>query len=405
MLVVVALGSVLLAGLEQPGVALAFGLLVAVGEAVRVRLPDADTGVRARTGAPLSAAAALGYALLGEVGGRPATHGVLQCVAVVVLAGLLGAAPQLALGRAPSADYAVRSVLATAFAAVCCQPLYGAGAFGPGTGQVLVLLGVALLTGLCDAVLAAVLAAGRTGRPVGPLLRERARARPGVVCAVAATGTVLAPGVAAAGLWALPVLCAPLLLTRFASRRRAAVHTTRRQTVAALARAAEVAGCAPRGHARRVAALSRAVGRELGLREPELTVLEYAALLHDVGRLSLPDPVPGGAAEPPALARRIAALGGAVARETGVPAAVASAVERQADPYREQPFTARIVRTSNAYADMVSRAVGKEAVERGNGTVDGSLRALERLRLGSAYDYEPRVVEALARVVSRGPAA
>jgi hypothetical protein len=44
-----------------------------------------------------------------------------------------------------------------------------------------------------------------------------------------------------------------------------------------------------------VAQLSVAVGRDLGLSERELQDLEYAALLHDIGQLSLSEPIPGGA--------------------------------------------------------------------------------------------------------------
>ena len=38
-----------------------------------------------------------------------------------------------------------------------------------------------------------------------------------------------------------------------------------------------------------------AIGRELGMPEAALLELEYAALMHDIGQLSLRDPVPGGA--------------------------------------------------------------------------------------------------------------
>ena len=188
-----------------------------------------------------------------------------------------------------------------------------------------------------------------------PLLRDELRALLGIGSAVCATGAVMALAVAVAGLWALPVFCVPLLLTQLSFRRYAAVRTTYRQTIASLARSTEIAGYTPPGHARRVAALSRAVGRELGLSGPELTVLEYAALMHDIGQLSPRRPGPGRAPPPPLPAaeqRRIALLGGAVVRQTGVPAAVAVVVERQADPYREQPLAARIVRAVNAYDDL-----------------------------------------------------
>lgn len=82
-------------------------------------------------------------------------------------------------------------------------------------------------------------------------------------------------------------------------------------------------------------------------------------------------------------------------RQTGVDAEVAVIVERQADPYRDQPLTARIVRAVNAYEDLA----GENGGERGAG---GPLSALERLRLGTGHDYQPEVVESLARVLSRG---
>lgn len=396
-----ALGFTLWHGLEQPGVALAFGAVIALGEALRVRLPGSDFDGPPPTSAPLGAAGAMGYALLGEAGGRETTHGVMQCVAVVIVAALIGTAPRAAKGCPIPLDHAVRGVLAVGFAATCFQPLYNSGVLEQwvdrGPYYALCLLAVTLLTGLCDAVLAAVLASGRTGWPAGSLLRGQLRARIGIAPAVAATGAVIALAVAVAGLWALPVFCVPLLLTQFSFRRYASVRATYRQTIASLARATEVAGYTPHGHARRVAALSCAVGRELGLTEPDLTVLEYAALMHDIGQLSLVDPVAGGATEQldEDLQRRIALLGGAVVRQTGVAKEVAVVVERQADPYRDQPLTARIVRAVNAYEDMVA----------GKASMEDSLRALERLRLGGAHDYEPRVVEALSRVVARGPAA
>ncbi|MBV7697194.1 HD-GYP domain-containing protein [Streptomyces sp. TRM70350] len=388
LLVLVSLGVTFWTGVEQRGIALAFGALVALGELTRWY------GPQVREAAPLGAAGALSYALLGEDAGRATTHGVAQVVSVVLAASLVGCVPHIARGRGPVFDHLARRVLTVGFAAVCFQPLYKHGTFADWSGPAYALLLVALLTltALCDVVLAAALAHSRTGWPFGPLLRDELRGVLGVGSAVGATGAVMALAVAVVGLWALPVFCLPLLLTQVSLRRYAAVRTTYRQTIASLARATEIAGYTPPGHARRVAALSRAVGRDLGLSEPELTVLEYAALMHDIGQLSLVDPVPAGATAglPGAEQRRIALLGGAVVRQTGVDPEVAVVVERQADPYPEQPTAARIVRAVNAYEEKVRDA--------GPG---GPLRALEELRLGTAGDYAPEVVEALARVLSR----
>lgn len=443
------LGATLWHGVTEPRNALAFGVLIALGELVRRgTLPDE------REPAPLAAAGALAYALLGQCAGRPAEHGVLQTVAVVVAAALVGVVPRPgpvrrifggsgrlvrhlgalsdaskygraihnpdpspceppradprrsagqapARGHGPALDHVARRVLTVGFAAVCFQPLVVPGELGELVGEgpysVLLLLLLLMLTALCDAVLAALLVHARTRHPYGPLLRDELRALLGIGSAVCATGAVMALGVAVAGLWALPVFCVPLLLTELSFRRYTTVRATYRQTIASLARATEIAGYTRHGHARRVAELSRAVGRELGLSGTELTVLEHAALMHDIGQLSLVDPVPDGATAllPVTEQRRIALLGGAVVRRTGVPSAVAVVVERQADPYREQPLSARIVRTVNAYDDLAGAGAD-------GGGASGPLSALERLRLGTGHDYQPEVVESLARVLSRG---
>ncbi|MFC7845289.1 HD-GYP domain-containing protein [Streptomyces sp. NPDC001046] len=382
------LAATLYGGLEERRVALAFGVLVAVGELARRN----DTHVREP--APLGAAGALSYALLGEAGGHPTHHGLAQVLAVVLAASLLGSVPHVARGQGPTLDHLSRRVLTVGFVAVCFQLPYGRGMFDDWSGPAYALLLLALLslTALCDAVLAAALAHLRTGWPFGPVLRDELRAALGIGTAVIATGAVMALAVAVVGLWALPVFSVPLLLAQMSFRRYAAVRATYRQTIASLARATEVAGCTPAGHARRVAAVSRAVGRDLGLTEPELAVLEYAALMHDIGQLSLVDPVPAGAtaALPAAEQRRIALLGAAVVRQTGVDEEVAVIVERQADPYPGQPLAARIVRAVNAYEE--------KSREGGPG---GPLTALEELRLATAGTYAPEVVESLARVLAR----
>lgn len=384
LLAAVSLLGTLWHGLDERGIALAFGVLVTVGELTRW------TGAEGREAAPLGAAAALSYALLGEDGGDPTHHGVLQVVTVVLTASLLGSVPHIARGR-PVLDHLARRVLTVGFAAVCFQPLYNQGTFhGWGSAYALLLLAILVLTALCNALLAAALTHLRTRWPFGPLLRDELRATLGIGSAVCATGAVMALSVAVVGLWALPVFSLPLLLTQMSFRRYAAVRTTYRQTIASLARATEIAGYTPTGHARRVAALSREVGRDLGLTEAELTVLEYAALMHDIGQLSLVDPVPAGATAglPVEEQRRIALLGGAVVRQTGVNPQVAMVVERLADPCPEQPVAARIVRAVNAYEE--------KARDAGPG---GPLKALEELRLGTAGEYAPEVVESLARVL------
>lgn len=135
--------------------------------------------------------------------------------------------------------------------------------------------------------------------------------------------------------------------------------------------------------------------------DADLRDLEYAALMHDIGQLSLAEPIPGGATvvAAPGDQRRIAGLGADVIRQTGVLDEVATIVDRQAEPYRrahetdrnEVPLASRIIKAVNAYDDLVGDSV--ETRRR--------LEALERLRLGMAYEYDPTVVESLSKTVER----
>jgi response regulator RpfG family c-di-GMP phosphodiesterase len=135
--------------------------------------------------------------------------------------------------------------------------------------------------------------------------------------------------------------------------------------------------------------------------DADLLDLEYAALMHDIGQLSLTEPIPGGATvvAAPADQRRIAGLGADVIRQTGVLDGVATIVEQQAEPYRRAhqgtdvavPLASRIIKAVNAYDDLVGES--SETVRR--------LDALERLRLGMAYEYDPRVVDSMAKAIER----
>ncbi|WP_189915655.1 HD domain-containing protein [Kitasatospora xanthocidica] len=406
-LLALAFGAAAVRGVAEPGIALAFSLLIALGECVRITLPGD------REQAPIGAAGALAYALLGPLRGVPTAHGTLQVVAVTGVGLALAWLPPLALPhrRPPWADparrdSAARRLLAVGFAAAVFQPLYNGGLVdrfspeGPAYGAF--LTAVAALAALCDATLAALLRRSAGGLRFPAALEDELRSLFGIGSAIVATGMLVSLAAGEVGLWALPLFCTPLLLAQVSFRRAAAVRATTGQTIASLARATEVAGYTPHGHARRVADTACALGRELGLGTRELALLEYAALMHDVGQLSLVEPVPDGATAvlPCAEQQRIARLGSEVISRTGVPRQVAEQVARLADPCSGPaggegpvPLAARIIRVANAHDDLLTAARG-----RGVGEAVGRLEALEVIRLGRGRVYDARVVDALARV-------
>jgi response regulator RpfG family c-di-GMP phosphodiesterase len=264
------------------------------------------------------------------------------------------------------------------------------------------MVAAVLVAALVDLLSAAADRSLHLGTPVLAAIRDEARAVAGLGAAVAATGILIALASNLMGWWALPVLILPLLTTQFSFRRYAQIRSTYRQTIRALSKITEVGGYVHDGHSIRVSALAVSTGREVGLTETELLDLEYAALMHDIGQLSLAEPIPRGSTltVTPAERKRIASMGAEIIRSSGTLDRVAVIVERQSDPYRRNrrpaddtlPVASRIIKAASAYDDLVSVA-----------PEDPRCRAdaVERLRLGMAYEYDPRVVEALARVVSR----
>jgi len=397
---VAAVASTAQHGPHQSGIAAAFCAFIVVGELVRVHLPGD------REAAPLGEAVALAYALFTSQWGDPWQHGTDQVVAVTLVSLLVGALPYLAVGRPPRAEHVARQLLTVAFAAELYRRLQDIPAVRQAVQDHVALLAplmVAVVASklLLDAALAALVPAGRGGRPYRSAFGDQLRALLGLGSAIGASGMLIALAWSVMGFWALPVFCVPLLLTQFAFRRYAGIRRTYRQTIHALSRMTELGGYTETGHARRVSELAVAVGRELGMREDDLLELEYAALMHDIGQLSLTDPIPGGSTVmvAPVEQRRIAMLGAEIIRQTGVLGSVATLVAQQAEPYRrpgqwgdlDVPIGSRIVRAVNAYDDLVTGSI--ETSRR--------LQALERLRLGVAFDYDPRVVEALSVVVER----
>jgi HD-GYP domain-containing protein (c-di-GMP phosphodiesterase class II) len=216
--------------------------------------------------------------------------------------------------------------------------------------------------------------------------------------AVGASALLIAFAAEVMGLAALVVFIFPLLVTQVAFRRYAGIRATYLQTVRALAKVTEIGGYVEAGHSERVSRLAVAVGREMGIHEPELLELEYAALMHDIGQLSLHDPIPGGATVlvSPQNQRRIAELGAEVIQQAQVLGSVAEIVRRQNEPYRGAdregpPLSSRIIKAANAFDDLVGSSLdpGRAAA------------AVQQLRLDTASEFDPHAVEALSRVVNR----
>jgi hypothetical protein len=395
-------------GFIQPGYALTFGAIIAAGEAFRVRLPGG------REAAPLGSATGLAYAVVTEIGREPAAHTSAQAITVAAFGFLVGSVPHLAIRRPTTLDYTARRFLMVALTAEVFRMFYLRWVLGASpddrkladrvaTDQGflthrlhsvsvgLVTAGLLCLAILTDALLGAVLQAGEDRRPVPAALRdELLTMRVGL--AVVATALLVCLATRTMSIWVLPVLCLPLAFTQLSLRRFARIKEVHLETIRALSRITEVAGLTQAGHARRVARTCQRIGRELGLSEAQLLDLEYAGLMHDIGQLSVAEPVHGGRTAPLSLQRQreLARAGAEVIRRAGALGNAAEIVEHHPDPFGAAgPLPSRILRVANDYDDLAGAT--PEPAER--------TEALRHIRLGLAVHYDPVVVESLSRMV------
>jgi HD domain len=396
-------GSLLSQLTVHRAVVLVFVAAITVGELFRLRMPSG------REAAPLASASALGIVFLGEVDGEPTFDVAAGIVVLVVAAGLiLAAAVRGSQGRAVGVDQVVARLVGVATAAWLTR------GFHPG-GQSLWdrevdhsvspwvvaigMVGVAAVGVGVEIVLSSAVRSERQRTPWLAALRDEFGEVAPLTSAVVVSGPMVALMAPALGLFSLPVALFPLAITYLAVGRYARNRVTYRQTIATLSHLTEQGGYTPVGHAERVADLSVRIGRVLGISDRELRELEYAALLHDLGQISLVEPIPGGATvlAAPSDQQDIADEGARIIRHAEGLDAVADFVEAQTTPYRQVrelgepvPMASRIIKVANAFDDLTG----------GRGDPAEVLAANERIHLGLGYQYDPEVVEALGVATS-----
>ncbi len=213
-----------------------------------------------------------------------------------------------------------------------------------------------------------------------------------VVVSIFAAGALFGLTWPVMGAWAFAVAVLPYAFGHLAFERYHSTRVTYGQTIRALSQIPEVAGLAPLGHSTRTADLAVAVAQELGLHPNDVVELEYAALMHDVGRITLNEPaiLKAGYTD-----EDIARWGAQIIAEAPYLHQVSALVEQQHRPYRspgveidpDVPMASKIIKVASAY-DQAQVELGLSPVE-----------ALERIHQGSAYEFDPAVAASVRRVL------
>jgi len=177
-------------------------------------------------------------------------------------------------------------------------------------------------------------------------------------------------------------------------------------TVAALASAMEANDEYTADHAETIARMAVEVGERLDLDEPTLRQLHYAGLLHDIGKIGVPDPVlhKDGALEPgeAATMAKHTVIGERIVAQAEYLRPVAPLVRAAHERWdghgypdglagENIPLASRIVFVCDAFHAMTSDRPYRRAMS--------AAQALEELRAQAGRQFDPRVVDAFARVL------
>jgi putative nucleotidyltransferase with HDIG domain len=144
-----------------------------------------------------------------------------------------------------------------------------------------------------NASLTAALIALRTDQPFRAVLLGDARGFSTNLLALAPLAWLMSRvyGLAAAGWWATLLFALPLYTTRVAYHRFVEMREMFTQTIGALAEAVDKRDPFTSLHSHRVKQIAVDIGREMRVSEAELEALEWGGLLHDVGKIGVPDAV------------------------------------------------------------------------------------------------------------------
>ena len=130
----------------------------------------------------------------------------------------------------------------------------------------------------------------RDGRPVAKQLRASGGAYLNML-ALAPVAWLMAQMYVNAGWWAVLLFAVPLYTTRLAYTRFVEVREMFTQTVASLADAVDRRDKYTSRHSEGVQEIAMDIGRAMKVSDEELEALEWGGLLHDIGKIGVPDAV------------------------------------------------------------------------------------------------------------------
>jgi hypothetical protein len=205
------------------------------------------------------------------------------------------------------------------------------------------------------------------------------------------------------GVLPVPLFVVPIMVARQAFAAYLALKAQQEATVRTLIAALEAKDPYTAGHAERVAGYAQRIGSELGMTPARLERLRLAALMHDVGKLVVPNHLLNKkgklTAEEFARVRQHEDVSVQILTRIDFLAPVAPSATSEAAAFspvaddRGQPIEPHIVAVADAFDAMTSTRSYRKALPQDV--------AFQELRKNSGKQFHPRVVDALITAIHR----
>jgi putative nucleotidyltransferase with HDIG domain len=206
------------------------------------------------------------------------------------------------------------------------------------------------------------------------------------------------------------VFALPLYTTRAAYKAVVDIRNMFTQTVRALASAIDARDPSTRKHSDHVSGIAVEIGQAMNLSEPELEQLEWAGLLHDIGKIGIRDAV---LLKPERLTREERVLmnehpakGEEILRDVDQLAKVRPLIRHHHEWYNgsgypdrligeEIPLLARVLHVADAFEAMTASRPYRPVPL-------SSAEAFAELQRYAGIQFDPKVVEAFSRTKTAG---
>lgn len=211
------------------------------------------------------------------------------------------------------------------------------------------------------------------------------------------------------GIEVVILLFGPLLLARYSFKLYLNMKNNFMETIQALSAAIEQKDPYTQGHSQRVCDLAEKLGQELKLRTYELEQLRYAAILHDIGKIGIPESILN---KPGSLTREEfdqiknhPLMGVNILQKIDFLKEVTLIMQNHHEYYDGSgypegkagdriPFLSRIITLADAYDAMTSDRPYRAALS--------PEHAIEEIQDKSGSQFDPQVVRAFLKLYKEG---